>query len=269
MSKVHPLRRVLFWYLWKLLIDFAGLGNYSSSHLIPMTLVRSCARFSLPLLLTLGLSSPGWAAEKLRTLSVTGRGSTAIAATLTQVRLGVEVSGKNSQVVQQEAANRAARVLTVLRQRKVEKLQTSSVTLSPTYSYENNRQTLTGYSATNTVSFRTSTTQAGVTIDEAVKAGATRVDSVNSVATDAAIDAAQSQAIQLAAKDAQRQAQSILSALGLQQKEIIGIQVNDAARPTPIAADIAQQRSAAKTVSTEIVGGEQEVQANVTLQISY
>jgi uncharacterized protein len=235
-----------------------------------MSLVRSCARLSLPILLTFGLSTPGWTAERLRTLSVTGRGSTSIAATLTQVRLGVEVSGKNSTTVQQEAATRAAKVLKLLRERRVDKLQTSSVTLSPTYSYENNRQRLTGYTATNSVSFRLPTTQAGVVIDEAVNAGATRVDSVSSAADDVAIERAQTQAIQLAAKDAQRQAQAILSSLGLQQKEIIGIQVNDAARPTPVMSDgFVRQQSLAKSAPTEVVGGEQEVQANVTLQISY
>jgi uncharacterized protein len=250
------------------------LNLYGQGHLRivdtnnPMTLVQSCARLSLPLLLTLGLGTPGWTAERLRTLSVTGRGTTAISATLAQIRLGVEVTAKSAPAAQKEAANRAARVLQALRQRRVDKLQTSNVTLSPIYRTDNNRQILTGYAASNSVSFRTATTQAGETIDEAVKAGATRVDSVSTVADDAAIDAAQSRAIQLAAADAKRQAQSILSALGLQQKEIIGIQVNDASRPTPIEADYGR---AAKTVAapTEIVGGEQEVQANVTLQISY
>jgi uncharacterized protein len=94
---------------------------------------------------------------------------------------------------------------------------------------------------------------------------------VSSVPEDAAIELAQSQAIQLATKDAQRQALAALNSLGLQQKVIVGIQINDAARPVPIAADFARGRqSLAKSPApTEIVGGEQEVQANVTLQISY
>jgi uncharacterized protein len=51
----------------------------------------------------------------------------------------------------------------------------------------------------------------------------------------------------------------------------VGIQINDASRPTPI--PIAQRATFsgadAKSAPTEVVGGEQEVQANVTLQISY
>jgi uncharacterized protein len=247
-------------------------SNTISVSISTMTLVRSCLRLTLPAFLILGFITPGWTAEpQQRVLSVTGRGTTSIAATLAQVSLGVEVSGKSSTTVQKEAANRAARVLQLLRLRKVDKLQTSTVTLTPNYVNENNRQRVVGYTATNNVTFRTPTTEAGVTIDEAVKAGATRVDSVSSVPEDAAIERAQSQAIQLAIKDAQRQALAALSSLGLQQKAIVGIQINDAARPVPIAADFGRTRqtSAKNVAPTEIVGGEQEVQANVTLQISY
>jgi uncharacterized protein len=235
-----------------------------------MTITHSFLRLSLPLVLTIVVGRAGWAAERTRTLSVTGKGTTTVATTLTQVRLAVEVSGKNSNSVQQNAANRAAKVLNLLKSRRVDKLQTTNISLSPMYNYENNRQMLTGYMANNSLNFRLPTAQAGPVIDEAIAAGATRVDSIGSIA-DAAVEQAQSQAIHKASKDAQRQAQAILSSLGLQQKEIIGIQVNDAARPTPLyeAADRIQQRSLAKPASTEIVGGEQEVQATVTLQISY
>jgi uncharacterized protein len=236
-----------------------------------MTIIRYCLRLTLPALLTLGLSTPGWTAEpQSRVLSVTGRGTTSILATLAQVSLGVEVFGKSSTAVQKEAANRAARVLQLLRQRKVDKLQTSAVTLTPNYANENNRQRVVGYTATNSVTFRTATTEAGVTIDEAIKAGASRVDSVSSVPADTAIESAQSQAIQLATKDAQRQAQAALTSLGLQQKEIVSIQINNAARPVPLSSESFRNFNTAKVVApTEVVGGEQEVQANVTLQISY
>lgn len=215
--------------------------------------------------------TPTWAVEKNRTLSVTGKGTTTVATTITQVRLAIEVTGKNVRTVQQNAANRAGKVLELLKARRVDKLQTTNISLSPVYSYENNRQNLTGYTANNSLSFRLPTAQAGPVIDEAIAAGATRIDSISSIADDGAIEQAQSQSIQKAAKDAQRQAQAILSSLGLQQKEIIGIQVNDAARPTPVytATDMVAQKVAPVPTSTQVVGGEQEVQATVTLQISY
>jgi uncharacterized protein len=235
-----------------------------------MTIAKSWLTLVLPVLFTLGSLSPSLAAEKqlLRTLSVSGRGITHIPATLTQVRLAVEVAGKNSNAVQQEAAQRSTKVIQLLRSRKVDKLQTAGISLAPIYSYDNNQQKLTGYNATNSLSFRLPVAQAGAVIDEAVKAGATRIDSVSSVASDAAITKAQTQALQLATNDAQRQAQAVLSALGFQSKEIIGIQINDAARPNPVLLESANL-TRGKIAQTEIVGGEQEVQANVTLQISY
>lgn len=240
-----------------------------------MSIVRSFWGLSLPLILALGSGAPVLAAEpvQIRTLAVTGKGSTAIAANLTQVRLAIEVSGKNPTTVQKQAADRSAKVINVLKARQVDKLQTTNLSLSPVYSYENNRQILTGYMANNSLSFRVATTAAGPIIDEAVAAGATRIDSISSIADDRAIAQAQTTAIQNATQDAQRQAQAVLTSLGLQQKEIIGIQVNDAARPAPVymAAEALNQRvtKAVPTAPTEVVGGEQEVQATVTLQIRY
>jgi uncharacterized protein YggE len=189
---------------------------------------------------------------------------------LTQIRVAVEVSGSNPKTVQQEAAQRSSKVLQFLRSRQVDKLKTTGISLSPIYSYQNNRQKLTGYNATNSLSFQLPIAQAGAVIDETVNAGATRIDSVNSIASEEAIATAQTQALQLATKDAQRQAQAVLSSLGLQPKEVIGIQIDNAARPNPVLMETtAFARTERKLATTEVVGGEQEVQANVTLQIKY
>jgi uncharacterized protein len=235
-----------------------------------MTIAKSCLPLALPLLFMVGSINPSWAVEKQmnRTLSVSGRGVTNIPATLTQVRMAIEVSGKSSKTVQQEAAKRSTTVIQLLRSRKVDKLQTAGISLSPVYNYNNNQQQLTGYTATNSLSFRLPVAQAGEVIDAAVNAGATRIDSVTSVASEEAMAKAQTQALQLATKDAQRQAQAVLSALGFQSKEIIGIQINDAVRPNPVMMESASF-ARGKIATTEVVGGEQEVQANVTLQISY
>jgi uncharacterized protein len=237
-----------------------------------MTLAKSWLPLFLPALFTLGSISPSWAAEQqhARTLSVTGRGTTSISATLTQVRLAVEVSGKNPNDVQQEAAQKSSKVIQLLRSKNVDKLQTAGISLNPVYNYQNNQQKLTGYNATNSLSFRLPVAQAGAVIDAAVQAGATRIDSVSSIASEEAVTKAQAQALQLATKDAQRQAQAVLSALGFQPKEVFGIQINDAARPSPVMMESAAfARDTRKMATTEVVGGEQEVQANVTLQISY
>jgi hypothetical protein len=230
-------------------------------------------------LTTLSYLSPAWAQttpDKMdsprtyKTLTVTGRGVESIPTTLAEVRLGVELQGKTAQQVQQEVAKRSSAIVDLLKSRKVEKLETTGVYLNPVYSYANNEQRLTGYSATNTVSFRLPIAQAGNIIDVAVKAGATRIAGVSFIATDEAIATARQQALQAATKDAQQQANAVFDSLNLSQKEIVSIQVNSASPPQPPMPLMAREAAFAdKAAATPIVGGEQQIEASVTLQIGY
>lgn len=229
-------------------------------------------------LLSLTIAAPVWAQPQgpmremaVRVLTVTGRGVEEIPATIAQVRLGVEVQGKTAAEVQQEAARRSDAVVKLLRSRAVEKLETTGISLNPIYSYENNVQRLSGYAATNTVSFRLDAPNAGPLLDEAVKAGATRIDGISFVAADSAIATAQQQALREATQDAQKQAEAVLSALNLTKQEIVGIQINGAYAPPPppISYAALNERAADKAPSTPVIGGEQQVEASVTLQIRY
>ncbi len=210
--------------------------------------------------------------EKLwRTLTVSGRGVETISTTLSQVSLGVEVQGKTPQDVQKETARKSSAVVDLLKKRNVQKLTTTGIRLNPLYSYSNNTQRITGYAASNTVNFRIPTDQAGLLLDEAVKAGATQINGVSFIASDEAIANAQKQALKKATQDAKEQAEAVLSSLGLQQKEIVSIQVNGASPPPPamLYRSEAKLTNANADAFTPILGGEQEVQASVTLQISY
>jgi hypothetical protein len=161
-------------------------------------------------------------------------------------------------------------VVALLKNRNVEKLQTTGIRLNPVYSYTDNVQRITGYTANNTVSFRIATDKAGTLLDEAVKVGATQIDGVSFVANDQAIASAQKEALRQATQDAQQQANAVLSTLGFQAQEVVGIQINGASAPPPPMlqrAEVAKLSSA--DASTPIVGGEQQVEASVTLQISY
>jgi hypothetical protein len=187
------------------------------------------------------------------------------------VRLGVEIQGKTAQEVQQQVAQRSQAVVNLLKSRKVEKLQTTGISLNPNYTYSGGKQSINGYRGTNIVSFRMDTDKSGTLLDEVIKAGATRIDGVSFVAADDAIAQAQQQAIQKAADDAKKQADAALSALNLSQREVMGIQINNANSPqllnyaSPAALD-AREQSVAKT---PLVGGEQKIQQSVTLQIRY
>ncbi|MBE9004973.1 SIMPL domain-containing protein [Fortiea sp. LEGE XX443] len=238
----------------------------------PFRAGKFCQSLPLALLLFVTLILPASAQEKeklWRTLTVSGRGMESVATTLSQVNLGVEIQGKTAQEVQQEAAKRTSAVVALLKSRNVEKLETTGIRLNPVYSYTNNVQRITGYAASNTVSFRIVTEKAGTLLDDAVKAGATQINGVSFIASDEAIAAARKVALREATQDAQQQADAVFSSLGLKSKEIVSIQVGNASAPPPPVFLRAQASKVAEDVSTPVIGGEQEVEASVTLQISY
>lgn len=227
---------------------------------------------SFALICFLGITAviPAQAQETtFKTLTVTGQGKQMIPTTLAEVRLGVEIRGETAQQVQQQVANQTDAVVKLLRSRNVEQLQTTGIRLNPQYDYKENERRLLGYIGTNTVSFRTANEQAGVIMDEAVKAGATRIDGISFTATDPAIAAAQKQALKKATSDAQQQADAVLESLNLSRKEVVSIQVNGAQTPPPRPVPEMAAARVASDASTPVVGGDQTVRAAVTLQISY
>ena len=206
----------------------------------------------------------------LRTVTVTGRGIERIPTTLTQVRLGVEIQGKTARDVQEEIARRSSAVVELLRSRQVDKLETTGIRLNPIYSNSNNTRRITSYAGTNIVSFRIETEKAGNILDEAIAAGATRIDGISFVATDEAIATAQKQALRLATQDAQQQADAVLGTLNLSGQEIVNIQINGASPPPPVfRRSLPGVFEQADVATTPVVGGEQQVQTSVTLQIRY
>jgi uncharacterized protein YggE len=207
-----------------------------------------------------------------RTLTVAGKGEINIPTSMAQVRLGVEIQGKTAQAVQQQVAKRSQAVVELLKTRKVEKLETTGIRLNPNYSNKDGKQTITGYSATNMVSFQINTDKSGTLLDDAIQAGATRIEGIQFVAADEAIAQAQQQAIQKASEDAKKQADAALSALNLSQREVMSIQINGAYPPQPVIYNspaVARENTSQKTADTPIIPGEQKVQQTVTLQIRY
>ncbi|MDJ0649798.1 MAG: SIMPL domain-containing protein [Xenococcaceae cyanobacterium MO_188.B19] len=231
---------------------------------------RFLAIFTVFLFCSLVWINPAMAQEQaFRTLTVTGQGIERIPTTLTQVQLGVEIQGKSAGEVQQNVAKRTSAVVDFLKSHKVERLQTTGISLQANYQYNNNERRLTGYIGTNTVSFRTETEKVGALLDKSVQAGATRIDGVSFTATEEAISTAQKEALRLATRDAQEQAEAVLGALNFKAKEIVNIQVAGANIPQPRMMQTGQFARSASVESTPVIGGEQTVRASVTLQIHY
>ena len=242
-----------------------------------MKKVVSSAVLSWVLLTAIGIVSvaavmPATAQEvEMRVLTVTGHGQESIETTRTRVDLGVEVQGETANAVQQDVAQRSSAVIELLRDRNVEKLQTTGVRLNPQYNYDRGGQgRIDGYIGVNTVSFEIATDQVGTLMDDAVAAGATQIQGVSFIASDEAMAAAREVALQAATAEAQSQANAVLGALNLGAEEIIGIQINGASAPIPILMpQQARIEEASAAFDTPVLGGEQTVDATVTLQIRY
>ena len=224
-------------------------------------------------ILSISFAPPVGAQERaLRTLTVSGRGVESIAATLTQMDLGVEVQGKNANEVQQELGRRSTAVVNFLRSQNVDKLQTSGIRLVPVYEYgsRNNTQELKFYRGINTVSFQVTPDRSGQILEGAVQAGATVINGVGFTASDAALTQAQQQALRLATQDAQRQADTVLAALNLTRQDVVNIQINNATFPRQmLLREEMITGGSTDYVPQAVIPGEQKVEASVTLTISY
>jgi uncharacterized protein len=223
-------------------------------------------------ILSLNLIQPVLAEETiLQTLTVTGQGMEMIPTTLTEVQLGVEMQGKNASQLQQQVASKTTAVVNLLRSRQVEKLQTTGISLQPNYDYSNNERKFIGYAATNIISFRIQTDKIGNLLDEAVKVGATRIDNLSFTAAEEAIASAQKQALSKATINAQQQAEAVLKTLNLTAKETVSVKINEANLPQPLLMQAGQGNAGNLKIAdtTPVIGGEQTIQATVTLQIKY
>ncbi|MBE9041815.1 SIMPL domain-containing protein [Oscillatoriales cyanobacterium LEGE 11467] len=205
-------------------------------------------------------------------LTVSGQGIVSIPVSLAQVRLGVEVFAQTAQEAQTELEEESSALMGLLRSSNVDRLETTSLRFNPVYGSRDDERVLTGYSAQNIVSFRVDVDRAGIIVAQALEAGATRIDSISFAAADEAIEAARTNALRLATRDARTQADIILTELNLTPLEIVRIDAQAGEPPVPMLLDrneFAATTRSAGNVSFPISGSEQQIRAFVTLQVRY
>ena len=146
--------------------------------------------------------------EQLKIIAVKGQGTEKITATLAIVNLAVTAQGESAVEVQREVANRSSTVFNLLTENNVEQLKTTGI--NPQH-YANYQQTGKRYSSNNTINFQVAIDEVGSLIKQVVRAGATRINSVNFTATDETITQAKQVALKKATIDAKIQAEAVLS----------------------------------------------------------
>src|SRR3954469_17255106 len=150
-----------------------------------------------------------------------------------------------------------------------EAIQTTAYTLQPDYEYQNGRQNIRGYVARNQVDVRVDALpKLGDIMASAVGTGATNVSGVRFDLKDR--EAAESEALRIAVRDARRRADAAASGAGVRVVQVVRIDEQrdtEIVRPMPMAM--------ARTAGSEMVqtavpveSGQIEVRAHVTLTVS-
>jgi len=146
-------------------------------------------------------------------------------------------------------------------------IQTTGYTLQPDFEYQNGRQNLKGYIARNQVEVRVDTlSKLGEIMANAVGSGATNVSSVRFDLKDR--EAAESEALRMAVRDARRRADAAASGAGVRVIQVWRIDEQrdmDVVRPMAMARGGMVDMAQAAPVPVE--AGQIEIRSRVTMTV--
>lgn len=210
------------------------------------------------------------------TVTVQGRAELRVPDTEASIQLGCEAAGSEEAAVRKDVAGRSQAVVALLKKENVGRLQTTSLNIRPQFGPlhpEPGRPMQTpeiiGYTGQVMVSFRVPVEDAGRIIAAALDAGANSVSGVQTHPTDEARRDAEDKALSAAAKDAETQARTLISALGLSW---VGIRSIDATGSTPgpfPMARTAMMMEGAAAPGLDIQAGETVVTREATMQVEF
>jgi len=211
-------------------------------------------------------------------LGVQGRGEVRVPNTVAVIQLGFEAAGPEEAAVREDVTKRSQAVTALLKEQKVDRLETTAVNIRPQFVYDQGAPgkrplppKITGYIGQVAVSFQTPVTDAGRIISASMEAGANSVSNMFTQPTDEARKAAESDALTLAAQDAEVQANALLGALKLTK---VGIHSIDATggRPGPVPMPrmmAAMAAEAAPLPELDVQGGETVISREITMQVEF
>ena len=200
-------------------------------------------------------------------IAVSGKGMVKAEPDVAYATLGVERTEKTATEAQQLMARKMNNIQSSLKKMgiKDDKIETTSVTLSPAYQYEKGKRTLIGYTARNQIKVTIDKLdEVGKIIDASIAAGATNVNRISfSLKEESAFKKA---ALKKAYEEAKGKADTIAAAAGLSLTKIKSIQ-EAGARIIPPPSNV--RAFAAEAVGagaeTPITPGKVEVHGNLTV----
>ena len=211
------------------------------------------------------------------TISVQGRGEVRVPNTVAVIQLGFEAAGPEEAPVREDVTRRSQAVLGALKDEKVERLQTTAVTIRPQFGNVQQEAgkkpqppKITGYIGQVMVTFQSPVEQAGRIISAMMALGANSVSNMMTEPTDDARRAAENEALTLAAKDAEAQARALLAALDLKWVGILSIDATGGRfEPRPMHARAMMVADAAPLPDLDIQGGESVISREILMQVEF
>ncbi len=204
-----------------------------------------------------------------RVLYVTGAAREQVPNSNAQISLGVEVRRESAEDAHREAAERAERVVSVLRSLGVRELSTTGLQLRVEHRTVDGSREIAGYVAVNTVEFVTDVDAAGEAIDQSVSAGATRIQGITLRPDPALLSEAMKRVERAAARDGVARADRVLVELGLERKEISSVRLIDSGYISPQDGRGGMLMRAEAFDTTPVEAGTSSAEARVELRIRY
>ncbi|TGL60993.1 SIMPL domain-containing protein [Leptospira sarikeiensis] len=218
--------------------------------------------------LFIGLGSLA-SAEQEKILIVSGTAKVAVPAELVEIRIGIETESKTAEEAHGKTSSKSDSLVKYLKKQSLLSLQTEAIRLQTLYEYpKSGQRQIKGYVASNIILIRAKIESAGKLIDESIQNGANQILGIRLLATEINLEKASHEALQLAAKDARKKADTVLSALGLKFKDFVEIQVETQEISDPYPMTDGFQAMSGK-VATPIEAGNLFRESKIILKVSY
>jgi uncharacterized protein len=206
--------------------------------------------------------------QRSRTIEVTASGEAHVAPDVASLNLAIETHAATAQQSAGQNAALAQKVVDALttKLQGKGKVWTGGYSLYPEYNEPrpNEKAVVTGYRAENSITVETGEIGLlGGLIDTAIEAGANRINFLTFTLRDES--QARSQAIALAAKDAQAQAASLAKSLGLTLGQVVKATTGAQAGPAPMMRTGAMMMNASMGAPTPVQPNEVTVPATVSI----
>ncbi len=206
------------------------------------------------------------------TISVSGTGTVTLKPDVADLHLGVLINRQTVKSAQADAAASMTKVIAALKALGIDDkdIQTSNVSLQPTYDYSANTNPprITGYQMSNSVTVTVrDLSKLGDAIDNSLAAGATSLDGVVFRVDDQT--AAEAQARKAAMAEAKSKADTLAAAAGVAIGGVASISETSAPMPYPImyGAAVPQALDSGGKVATPVQAGTTDV--TITVAVVY